>query len=55
MTKKEKAKLHSYVNRKLKILSQMMILVDISDVQHAYALENQIQVDQWAHALIVGA
>ena len=45
MTKKEQAKLHSYVNQKLKILSQMMILVDISDVQHAYALENQIQVD----------
>ena len=49
----QKRKIRSYVRRKCQILRQMCILPSETAIEAACALTNEIQVDNWAHDLIV--
>lgn len=55
MTKEQQEKLRVYVNRKLRMLSQMAVHVDWAEEEYARSLKSEIQIDNWARALILGA
>ena len=55
LTKEQQEKLRVYVNRKLRMLSQMAVRVDWAEEEYARSLKSEIQIDNWARALILGA
>ena len=55
MTKEQQEKLRVYVNRKLRMLSQIAIHVDWAEEEYARSLKSEIQIDNWARALITHA
>ena len=55
LTKEQQEKLRVYVNRKLRMLSQMAVHVDLAEEEYARSLKSEIQIDNWARALIWSA
>ena len=53
LTKEQQEKLRVYVNRKLRMLSQMAVHVDWAEEEYARSLKSEIQIDNWARALII--
>lgn len=53
MTVREAKKLASYKRRKKQILHQLGIECDVAAERHLLTLENEIQVDNFAHSLIL--
>lgn len=46
--------LESYIKEKLEILKQLKVKVTASQRKHFNSLQNEIQVDNFAHTLIFG-
>lgn len=55
LTKEQQEKLRVYVNRKLRMLSQMAVHVDRAEEEYVRSLKSEIQIDNWARALIWSA